>query len=218
MRISNTGIGLGLLAFLFFAPFVQAIEEDGYPIENHRLKKYYGLIGSEDCGSGDQAWFVNETRNQALVIMLYTDYHRIQSLHFNPGNIPEIIFKAVALHKRESKYSGLWIPLPPVEKARCMEHFLEIAESIPSRYFITNKGFRLGMPPQKAIEYYGNPTRVETTSEGNLLSWDFAGDPSIPGIKVKEGQVYVESSFGYHLKILFDNEKAAAIIMRSDIP
>ena len=74
------------------------------------------------------------------------------------------------------------------------------------------------MPPKKAIEYYGDPTRVETTSEGNLLSWDFAGDPSIPGIKVKEGQVYVESSFGYHLKILFDNEKAAAIIMRSDIP
>jgi hypothetical protein len=74
------------------------------------------------------------------------------------------------------------------------------------------------MPPQKAIEYYGTPTRVETTSEGKLLSWDFAGDPSIPGMKAKEGEGYVHNSLGYHLKILFDNEKASAIIMRSDIP
>jgi hypothetical protein len=218
MKISHTGIGLSLLAFLLFAPFVHAMEEDGYPIENERLAKYYGPIGSQDCSSGDQAWFLNETRAQALIIMLYTDYHRIQSLHFNPGNIPQIIYESVALHKRKSKNSGLWIQLPPDEKARCMEHFLEIAESIPSSYFMTNKGFRFGMTPQKAIEYYGNPTRIETTSEGKLLSWDFAGDPSIPGMKAKAGEVYVENSFGYHLKILFDNEKAAAIIMRSDVP
>jgi hypothetical protein len=74
------------------------------------------------------------------------------------------------------------------------------------------------MPPQKAIDYYGKPTRIETTSEGKLLLWDFTADPSIPGIKTKEGEIYAENSFGYHLKILFDNEKAAAIIMISDIP
>ena len=217
-RMSHTIIKLCLPAFLFFTPFVPAMEEDGYPIENYRLNKYYGVIGSEDCASGDMAWFVNETGNQALIIMLYTDYHRIQSWHFNPEDMPDIIFNSIALPERKSKNSREWTPLSPEEKTSCLQHFLGIADRIPSRYFITNKGFRLGMPPQKAIDYYGNPTRVETTSEGKLLSWDFAGDPSIPGMKTKEGEAYVENSYGYHLKILFHSEKAAAIIMISNIP
>jgi hypothetical protein len=218
MRVSPTGIKLSLLAFLFFAPSVHGIEEDGYPIENYRLNKYYGFIGSGNCAAGDLAWFVNETKEQALVIMLYTDYHRVYSWHFNPKNIPKIIFNDIALHKSKSKYSGGLIPLLPEEKTACLEHFLEIADRIPYPYFITNKGFRLGMPPQKAIDYYGKPTRIEMTSEGKLLLWDYAADPSMPGTKTKKGEVYAENSFGYHLKILFDNEKAAAIIMRSEIP
>jgi len=217
-KIYTLFIRLCLLIFLFSTPLLHAIEEDGYPIENYRLNKYYGLIGSEDCSSGDLAWFVNETGDQALVIMLDTDYHRSRSLHFNPGNIPKIIFDSIALGKRKSKYSGAYIPLSPEEQTGCLEHFLKIADRIPSQYFITNKGFRLGMQPQKAIDYYGRPTRIETTSEGKLLLWDFGADPSMPGTKTKEDEVYAENSFGYHIKILFDNEKAAAIIMESNVP
>jgi hypothetical protein len=138
--------------------------------------------------------------------------------HFNSENIPKIVFNSIDLHRRKSKYSGLYIPMSPEEKTGCLAHFLEIADRIPSRYFVTNKGFTLDMPPQKFIDYYGNPTRVETTSEGQLLSWDFACGPSISGMKTEQGQTYVDNSFGYHLKILVDNEKAKAIMMMSDIP
>lgn len=108
--------------------------------------------------------------------------------------------------------------MPAEDTTGCLEHFLEIADRIPSRYFVTDKGFTLDMPPGKFIEHYGEPTRVETTSEGKLLSWDFAGDPSIPGLKTKDGRLHVENSFGFHLRILFDEEKAVAILMQSDIP
>jgi len=206
------------LALLLSVPLLHAIEEDGYPIENYRLNKYYGPIEWEDCAAGDIAWFVNEVGDQALVIMLYTDYHRLYSWHFNPKDMPEIIFNSIGLPARKSKNSREWIPLTPEEKTACLKHFLDIADRIPSRYFITNKGFNLGMPPQKFMNYYGNPTSAETTPEGKLLSWDFTADPSIPSVKTKENQAYMENSFGYHLKILFNNEKATAIIMLSDIP
>ena len=212
----NTRFCLAVL--LFSASVLPAMEEDGYPIENYRLNKYYGPIEWEDCAAGDMAWFVNEAGDQALVMMLYTDYHRLYYWHFNPKDMPEVIFNSIGLPDRKSKNSPEWIPLTPEEKTGCLEHFLQIADRLPSRYFITNKGFRLGMPPQKFIDYFGNPTGEETTSEGKLLSWDFTGDPSIPGMKTNQGQAYVENSYGYHLKILFDNEKAAAIIMLSDIP
>lgn len=39
----------------------------------------------------------------------------------------------------------------------------------------------------------------------------------ITGLKAREGEVYAKNSFGYHVKILFYNEKAAAIIMTSDV-
>ena len=62
------------------------------------------------------------------------------------------------------------------------------------------------------------PDAAETTPEGKPLSWDFAGDPSLTGMNAKEADVYAENSFGYRIIMLFDNEKAAAIIMESDIP
>jgi hypothetical protein len=192
MTVSNSGASFSLLALLFFAPFAHALEEDRYPID--------------------------EKGDQALVILLSTDYHRVQSWHFNPENIPDIVFNSIGFPQRKSKNSRGWIAISPEEKTSCLKHFLEIADRVPSRYFLTNKGFKLGMPPQKVTDYYGNPTRVETTSEGRLLSWDFAGDPSIPGLKANDGQAYFENTYGYHLKILFSNEKATAIIMRSDIP
>lgn len=210
--------GLFLPALLLSASLLPAMEEDGYPIENYRLNKFFGPIRWKDCGAGDMAWFENETGDQALVIMLYTDYDRVYYWHFNPRDMPEIIFNSIGLPDKKSKNSREWIPLSPEEKTECLEHFLKTADRIPSRYFISNKGFRLGMPPQKVIDYYGNPTRTETTSEGKLLSWDFAADPSVPGVKTKEGLPYIENSFGFHLKILFDNKKATAIIMISDIP
>lgn len=70
----------------------------------------------------------------------------------------------------------------------------------------------------EAIDRYGKPTRIETTSEGKLYVWDFAADPAIPGVKTKEDGAYAKNSYGYHLKILFDNERAAAILMSSDVP
>jgi hypothetical protein len=114
--------------------------------------------------------------------------------------------------------SGHWELLPTNEKRQCMEHFLNNAESIPSRYFITTQGFTLGMSLQRAIKKYGNTHSIETTPEGKLLSWEFAADPSLGGRKPEEGEVYAENSFGYYLKILFVNEEATAIVMASLSP
>jgi hypothetical protein len=207
-----------LSTLLLSAPLLHAIEEDSYPIENERLTKYYGGIGSQDCHSFNKAWFVNEAGDQALVIGLYTDYHKIRMLHFNPENIPDVVLKFIDLHYRKPKNSGHWELLSANEKRQCMEHFLNNAESIPSHYFITTQGFTLGMSIQRAIKNYGNPHSVEITPEGKLLSWEFAADPSLEGRQPEKSEVYAENSFGYHLKILFINEKSTAIVMASLSP
>jgi hypothetical protein len=216
--ICQVCIRVCLSILLFSVSILHAIEEDSYPIENERLTKYYGSIGSQDCNSFDIAWFVNNKKDQALVIWLHTDYHKIRSLHFNPGDIPDLVLKYIDLHYRNTENSGLWKPLPLLEKRRCMEHFLENAESIPSRYFVTVQGFTLGMYSQDAIEHYGSPHSVETTPEDKIFSWEYAADPSLAGRQPEEGKAYAKNSFGYHIKILFENDKAVAIVMASLSP
>jgi hypothetical protein len=218
MRISYTGMGLSFLAFLFLASVMHAMEEDGYPIENYRLDKFYGITGSEDCAAGDLAWFVDESGDQALVIGLHVDYHKIRFLHFNPENIPDVVLEFIDLHYRKPEHSGSWKLLAANEKRRCMEHFLDKAERIPSSYFVTIRGFALGMSAQEAEKHYGSPHSVETIPEGRILSWEFAGDPSLLGRRPNADQPYAENSFGYHIKILFEEDKAAAIVMASLSP
>ena len=137
-------IRLCLSILLFPVSFLHAIEEDSYPIENERLAKYYGGMGSRECHSFDKAWFVNEAGDQALVIGLHADYHKIRFLHFNPENIPDVVLKFIDLHYRDQENSGSWKMLPTNEKRQCMKRFLDTAERIPTRYFVTSQGFTLG--------------------------------------------------------------------------
>ena len=118
-QIYQVRIHFCLWTLLFSAPLLQAVEEDSYPVENERLTKYYGGIGSRNCHSFNKAWFVNEKGDQALVIGLHAG-HKNRFLHFNPGNIPDVVLKFIDLHYRKQERSGYWKLLPLHEKRRCM--------------------------------------------------------------------------------------------------
>ena len=214
-QIYNLCIGFSLSVVLFLAPFSHAIEVDDYPIANEMLTSGYDDIGSQDCRSSGKAWFVNDSNNQALVISLYTDYHREKLIRFDPHGIPDIVFQSIDLYKRKTNH---YERISREEEPNCLQQFLEVAARIPSNYFITKKGFTLGISTQEAIKYYGDPHNIKSTSEGKLLIWDFVGEHMLTKEKAKKYEVYAANSWGYHVKILFKKEKAIAIMMVNDFP
>ncbi len=190
---------------------------DDYPVTNDMFRGFEHPIQCRSAASFDKAWFVNDTISQALVIELYTDYHRLQLIHFNTRQIPNIVFRSLELHSKtdnEATYSLL----DDKSKPDAVNCFLKVAKRLSPNYFKTNKGFSLGMSSKKAVRLYGTPSAMQETNEGKLFSWDFVGDYMGDANKGDLPANYVVNSFGYHIKVLFKNDKAVVIIMENDTP
>ena len=74
------------------------------------------------------------------------------------------------------------------------------------------------MSPDKAEELYGPPTSVEETKEGKLYIWDYMGELAPADKKKDPSAKYVADSFGQHIKVLFQADKAVAVIIWNDGP
>ncbi|MBN2320402.1 MAG: hypothetical protein JXR49_15075 [Acidobacteria bacterium] len=181
------------------------------------LKGYGDPVKHDGIVSLDKVWFVNDRINQALIIKLHVDYHRTQLIHFDIRQMPSVVLDSLELHTRSKTGKGYEL-LDDNLKPGALFNFLEIAKRIAPKYFITNRGFSLGMSPDEAVELYGAPNAVRETKDGKLCVWDYTGELEMADKKKDSTVQYVADSLGHHIKILFQDGKAMVIIMLNDVP
>ena len=190
---------------------------DDYPVTNTMLADKTSNNSSYKKQSGqtyssDKAWFGNDTLKQTLVFELYTDYHRMVTYHFYNNDIPTDLINRMELHIDGGELAS------EKQKLKDFNGFLNQTTKINSTYFITDKGFRLGVTIQKAIDTYGNPDEKSIRNGIEKFEWSFIGDTfydSKAKLKVKP---LAKESFGHQIVMYFRNGKLIGHILHNDIP
>ncbi len=144
---------------------------DDFPVTDKMLRgKTEISIKSGLCFSWGQAWFSNDTLNQILVFELYTDGHRMVIYHCYNNAIPNDLIRQIDLNSAGGDLAS------EKQKQKDFKGFIKQSIKINSSYFVTDKGFKLGIAKQKAIDQYGNPDTSTIDNGIEKLEWDFVGD------------------------------------------
>lgn len=190
---------------------------DDYPVTNKMLEPEAHYRVSGEIIDGEGAWFSNDTLNQTLVFVLYTDYHRLVTYHFLNSDISAGIIKRMELHVTE-KDGGLGGLATDKQKQKYFKGFLTQTKKISKSYFTTNKGFKLGDIKEKAIEVYSKPDKIETENGIEKYEWDFIGDTFYnETIDLKEKPL-AKNSFGHQTIMFFRDNKLIGLMLHNDIP
>ncbi|SHN41236.1 hypothetical protein SAMN05216311_112215 [Chitinophaga sp. CF418] len=176
---------------------------DDYPITNVMLDdKTSGnptrKIQSGSIYSDEKVWFTNDTLNQTIVFELYTDHYRGITYHFYNNDVTADLIDRIELYENGE-------PATIKQKLKNFNGFLSQATRIDSRYFATNKGFRLGDTKQKATKTYGNPHKKSMHNGVEKLEWDFVNIPLV-------------HSFGHHIVMYFKKGRLIRLILYNDVP
>ena len=196
---------------------VKRLVVDDYPITNAMLANKVSNNSSYKKQSGqiysfDKAWFTNDTLNQTIVFELYTDYHRMVTYHFYNNDVSIDLIDRMELHENNGELATL------KQKLKDFYGFLNQATKIASRYFVTNKGFRLGDTKQKARETFGDPDKQSMNDGVEKLEWEFIGDESYDGKSDLRGKPLAKDSFGHHIVMYFKKDVLIGLILYNDIP
>ncbi|MBB4806748.1 hypothetical protein HNP38_002044 [Chryseobacterium defluvii] len=194
---------------------IEKLIVDDYPVTNEMfINKGNDLSYTRKSGqtfSHDKVWFSNDILRQTIVVELYTDYHRLHTFHFYNNAVPNDLISKMWL-------SAYGEPASEKQKQKDFNGFLKQAAKISSSYFVTNKGFKLGDPKQKAVSYYGKPDK-QTIDEGTeKLEWNFIGDNSYDINTGPKSKPLAKDSFGHQIIMYFKNEKLVGQILSNDIP
>ncbi len=190
---------------------------DDYPVSNRMLETEAHYRVSGEIADGEGAWFSNDTVNQTLVFVLYTDYHRLVTYHFLNSDIPTGIIKRIELHVTE-KDSGLGGLASYMQRQKYFKGFLTQTKKISKSYFTTNKGFKLGDSKEKAIEVYSKPDKIEMDNGIEKYEWDFIGDTFYNDTIDLKGKPLAKNSFGHQTIMFFRDNKLIGLMLHNDIP
>jgi len=185
---------------------------DDYPVTNEMLGSGAHSRKSGELTDVEGAWFTNDTLSQALVFVLYTDYHRMVTYHFLNNDIPTGIIKRMELLTDNGELA------PDKLKQKYFKGFLESATKIGKSYFVTNKKFKLGDSKEKAIKVYGEPDKISADDGIEKYEWDFVGDILYDKTTKLNRDILAADSFGHQTTMFFRNNKLIGLIFHNDIP
>ena len=74
------------------------------------------------------------------------------------------------------------------------------------------------MGKHDALKRFGRPDYDTLVKDIEILEWDYAGDILFQEKKLAPKGRIAKNSFGYHLSMLFRENKLAALILENDIP
>jgi hypothetical protein len=160
----------------------------------------------------DKTWFTNDTLKQTLIFELYTDGHRLVTFHFYNNEIPTELIDRIELHTSEGELAS------KQQKRNDFKGFLTQSIKINSKYFITDKGLKLGDNKQKILKLYGQPDKRTTNNGIEKLEWNFVGDILYDGKEDLKGKPLAKDNYGHQAYLFFKNGKLIGQILHNDIP
>ena len=176
-------------------------------IDNNQIEKHSGQTSAYD-----QVWFKNNALKQIIIFELYTDDHRMVTFHFYSNEPPTELLQRMELHAANGEFAT------EQQKRKDFGGFIKQASPINAKYFISNKGFKLGDTKQKALRIYGKPTKITRQNGIEKLEWAFIGDIMYGGSILRKGQRMAFNSFGHQATLYFKNGKLIGLILHNDIP
>jgi hypothetical protein len=188
---------------------------DDFPIPFNLLRTNYSKKKIDDFFIVDQAWFVNDTIKQVLVISIATDLHRMQLFSFSYDEFSPIFLNEIAIYKSNQGISDL---IENPRKQSLIPLFIDSARKAPVIYFKTHKGFSLGDCKEKAIKVYGNPHTAVTVNSIEKLTWEYDGDGEDPNFKVADNKLIANNSFGNTVVMYFRNNRLIGLSLFNEIP
>jgi hypothetical protein len=169
-------------------------------------------IKSGSIRSLDKVWFSNDSLGQTLVFELYTDDFRNVTFHFFTNDVPPGVLKIMELVTADAELAGENL------KKKYFGGLTRRAKPIASKYFITDKGFKLGDKKEKAIKVYGRPYKKSLAGGIETYEWDFVGDALYDKKMNLRGKPLAKDNFGHQVTMFFRNDQLIALILHNDIP
>ena len=169
-------------------------------------------IRSGEIRSMDKVWFTNDSLHQTLVYELYTDNFRMDIFLFSNDKIPKGLISSMELHTPEGHLAT------DRQKQKFFSGFIPHARKIKPRYFVSDKGIKIGTEKQAILKLYGKPNESSRTGEIEMLGWDFIGDILYDGKTSLKGHPLAKDSFGHHATMFFQDDKLIGMNLHNDIP
>jgi hypothetical protein len=186
---------------------------DDYPLSDDMFEHGTGLeTRSGDVYSFDKMWYINHFLKQTLVVELYTDNFRMIEYHFKNDDVPKAIIERMELHTKDGELASQEM------KQRAFKGLIAKARNISTKYFTTEKGFRLGDSKHKATNIYGAAHKRSIENGVEILEWHFVGDILYDGKTRLNGKPLAKDSYGHLLTMMFRNNRLIAIIFYNEIP
>jgi hypothetical protein len=196
-------------------PNIKRFTADDYSVTDEMLEPNAHFRKSGEIFDGEGAWFSNDTLQQTLVFVLYTDYHRLATYHFLSSDIPAGIINRMELQEGQINTGE---PASGKIRQKYFRGFLTQTTKIVKDYFTSNKGFKLGDKKEKALKIYGKPDKTKKENGVEKCEWDFVGDILYDSKTDLKGKPLAKDNYGHQIIMFFRNNKLIGIILHNDIP
>lgn len=206
---------IGVLLLLSFTTDNYIIPDD-YPVSNKMLKDFHGEKNVDGVYSFSKAWFKNNDLKEALIIDLYTDYHRLAIYHCKTDFLLNDLIKNVELHSEVNNNS--YDLADEDKKLQVFKTFFDKAQQIDKSYFTTKQGLKLGLDKNVILKKYSKPDSISTIDNIEKIEWNYKGDYYLEETGESPTGIIAKDSFGYQMIMYFKNDKLVGLIIKNDIP
>lgn len=185
---------------------------DNYPVTDKMFGKGTGdrPFKTKHLISDNTAWFTNDSLKQTLNFILSSDNDRLVTCCFDNNNTPNEV-----VTKWDVRYEKGNTALEE-DKLLYYKEFYTKAPNINSKYFTSNKGFKLGDPKEKAIKQYGKPDSVKTVEGFEKYYWNPIGAQITQKEQnVSEKDLLLIDEKKQFIIMYFKNNKLATVIFNN---
>jgi hypothetical protein len=206
-----------LLIFQLFVNWVsdaQICGDDGFPVPDDYLRSFYKELNINEVYSFDKGWFKNKQLNAFLVIDLVTDLNRSAYYLFNSNFIDSTMLKYIELHIKTGVSTFDYIR-DENRYLQAFKMFVDSANEIDKKYFVSNKGIYLGMNKSEVLIRYNNSHKTKILNGVEVYKWDCIY-PKPTGVYDTVVEESLPDDFGIHVKMYFRLNKLIALIINID--
>lgn len=193
--------------------YSQTVQEDFYPISDQTINCSFKTLEYHKVGA-DGVWMTNSDSSQFIIIELYTDMHRIRTLHVD-SHFEYLLNSELYFYYKSSKTS--WDNLETSKNYLFLNRFLEKCEQISDTCFISEQGCMIGDSSSLGLLAYGNPDSTYLMDSITVRLWEF-NSLEFPEMGDIGNGKYVRDGFGYDVKHYYYDDKLVMRVLYRHIP